>query len=107
MDPIGFAGGDVNLYGYVQNNPVNLIDPLGLTPDCCGEWVGRAFRNFLTSCRCEWFCSGPEIWSSRGKLPLDTTKGVVINANGDVESGDACLCKDPDGVGHVVDLPSH
>ncbi len=29
-DPIGFAGGDVNLFGYVQNNPVNRIDPLGL-----------------------------------------------------------------------------
>lgn len=29
-DPIGFAGGDVNLYGYVQNNPVNAVDPLGL-----------------------------------------------------------------------------
>jgi RHS repeat-associated protein len=29
-DPIGFAGGDVNLYGYVQSNPVNLVDPSGL-----------------------------------------------------------------------------
>ena len=29
-DPIGFAGGDVNFYVYVQNNPVNFIDPLGL-----------------------------------------------------------------------------
>ncbi len=29
-DPIGFAGGDVNLYGYVQNNPVNFKDPSGL-----------------------------------------------------------------------------
>jgi RHS repeat-associated protein len=29
-DPISFAGGDVNLYGYVQNNPVNAVDPLGL-----------------------------------------------------------------------------
>jgi RHS repeat-associated protein len=28
-DPIGFAGGDVNLYGYVQNNPVNWRDPSG------------------------------------------------------------------------------
>jgi uncharacterized protein RhaS with RHS repeats len=29
-DPIGFAGGDTNLYGYVMNDPVNWIDPLGL-----------------------------------------------------------------------------
>jgi len=29
-DPIGFAGGDSNLYGYVLNDPVNLVDPWGL-----------------------------------------------------------------------------
>ena len=29
-DPISFAGGDVNLYGYVQGNPVNWVDPDGL-----------------------------------------------------------------------------
>ena len=29
-DPIGFAGGDVNLNRYVANNPINEIDPLGL-----------------------------------------------------------------------------
>lgn len=29
-DPILFAGGDTNLYGYVLNDPVNGIDPAGL-----------------------------------------------------------------------------
>ena len=30
-DPIGFAGGDINLYGYVRNNPLMYKDPKGLT----------------------------------------------------------------------------
>jgi RHS repeat-associated protein len=29
-DPIFFAGGDTDLYGYVLNDPINLIDPDGL-----------------------------------------------------------------------------
>jgi uncharacterized protein RhaS with RHS repeats len=36
-DPIGFDGGDVNLMAYVQNNPVNLVDPLGTI-----NWIGAA-----------------------------------------------------------------
>jgi RHS repeat-associated protein len=30
-DPIGFAGGDLNLYAFVGNNPIGRVDPLGLT----------------------------------------------------------------------------
>ena len=29
-DPIGFAGGDTDLYGYVLNDPINAVDPDGL-----------------------------------------------------------------------------
>jgi len=29
-DPIRFAGGDTDLYGYCLNDPVNLVDSLGL-----------------------------------------------------------------------------
>jgi RHS repeat-associated protein len=34
-DPIGFAGGDANLYAYVANDPVNNVDPSGLIPNSC------------------------------------------------------------------------
>jgi RHS repeat-associated protein len=29
-DPIGFSGGDTDLWGYCVNDPINFIDPLGL-----------------------------------------------------------------------------
>lgn len=36
-DPIGLQGG-WNRFGYVDNNPLNINDPLGLAPTC--RWVG-------------------------------------------------------------------
>lgn len=38
-DPIGFAGGDINLYNYVGNNGVNFIDPTGESLLQAGAWL--------------------------------------------------------------------
>jgi RHS repeat-associated protein len=35
-DPLGFAGGDVNLYSYVGNAPLHATDPFGLSR--FGDW---------------------------------------------------------------------
>ncbi len=39
-DPIGFYGGDVNVYAYVQNNPLILRDPQGLLTLGQGTIIG-------------------------------------------------------------------
>jgi hypothetical protein len=41
-DPIGFAGGDTNLFAYAGNDPVNSTDPSGLQAVVPGGGVGAA-----------------------------------------------------------------
>lgn len=43
-DPIRFNGGDTNLYGYVLQDPVNLIDPTGyIFANVVGGIVGAGY----------------------------------------------------------------
>jgi len=61
-DPLRFGGGDVNLFAYVNNNPINLTDPSGLLsagipvpPGCAPpldkreKYIGKFIREFLCS----------------------------------------------------------
>lgn len=42
-DPIGFGGGDTNLYGYVLGDPVNLLDPSGTIFDTLLDLASIAY----------------------------------------------------------------
>jgi RHS repeat-associated protein len=44
-DPSGFNGGDVNLYRYVGNDPVNKVDPSGLA----AIWTQQAARQSVSA----------------------------------------------------------
>jgi RHS repeat-associated protein len=65
-DPIGFAGGDVDLYGYVANNPVKFIDPWGL-------WRAPGHRALTT---------GP-MTASNAFTTADIARAVQSNLNVD------------------------
>ncbi|NEV65218.1 RHS repeat domain-containing protein, partial [Thiorhodococcus minor] len=45
-DPIGFGGGQANLYSYILGNPLLTIDPWGLIPNC---WEGLPKSSISTS----------------------------------------------------------
>lgn len=55
-DPIGFDGGDVNLYAYVGNNITNFTDPTGLTKS--DPWYGYNNKDFQ-----RWF---HRCWKEKG-----------------------------------------
>jgi hypothetical protein len=41
-DPIGFSGGNLNLYGYTQNNPLIYTDPSGKECNVVGSTISGA-----------------------------------------------------------------
>jgi RHS repeat-associated protein len=48
-DPIRFAGGDANLYGYIRNEPLNGIDPWGLQGQCPGQSWEQCYTNCINT----------------------------------------------------------
>ena len=58
VDPIGFAAGDRNLYRYVGNTPITVVDPSGLacpggfskrTAKMAADWTNRVVSTYVRS----------------------------------------------------------
>lgn len=67
-DPIGFEGG-MNLYNYVEGNPVIWTDPYGLESQEL-EKYNEAYRNFLRTQKLTW---GPISNMTGGPVCFDYT----------------------------------
>ena len=67
-DPIRFAGGDSNLFGYVSNNPVNFIDPSGLLETACVIAGNKACELAHKRCR-----------AGMGMMSLSTTTAFLCD----------------------------
>jgi len=85
-DPIGFAGGDTDLYGYCLNDPVNFIDPEGLwVAQVAGMGIGasvNAYNNWGA-----WRSgqiSTDQFWGSVG---VGAASGLLSSLGGGILSG--------------------
>ncbi|MDX9972605.1 MAG: PKD domain-containing protein, partial [FCB group bacterium] len=82
-DPIGFAGGHTDLYGYCGNNPVSRTDPTGLLWDLPGPYGssnpenwGHGWNNIM---------DGPQAgtgWGTVQKIAIGTAGGATAIASG-------------------------
>lgn len=87
-DSILFWGGDTNLYGYVMNDPVNLVDPSGKNPFVfvpaivIGGWLG-----------------GYYIWDNyiRPRTPLEDLQNQYNNQIMWKKNGGQCPVSDSPG----------
>ena len=82
-DPIGFDGGDVNLYSYVGQNPVNLTDPSGKKVYFCSKSIHSWVCKDRT---CAGLYPKASDWKTLAKSVVSVVEGEIMSS--DYESAD-------------------
>jgi RHS repeat-associated protein len=92
-DPIGFRGGDVNLYGYVWQNPLSFRDPRGLDGwgNDTADWLDKRISYGRDAWRYD-----PQEWVANGinESVLGPPTGLAHNL--------ADLFRVGSGLGHAI-----
>lgn len=106
-DPIGFNGGDTNLYGYVANDPINGFDPLGLYTEVIGwNGVGSGSSSFghvsviINGTSYSFGPGGLDTRSASDYLALNgfrSGSGIILNLTGAQEAAFASYLKNNSG----------
>ncbi|GAB6192614.1 NHL domain-containing protein [Desulfocastanea catecholica] len=91
-DPILFAGGDSNLFGYVANDPVNWVDPQGLRTLRCARGLGdknkHAVKPSGNPLRHDYLVADGEVFSFQAGGNLLWSDGFIDNDEN--KSNDQC-----------------
>jgi len=88
-DPIGFGGGDINLYGYVWNNPIAFTDPMGF--DGWGNDLADELDENINYAR-DFYQVNPQYWGWNG----------TVDTVADLARGSADMLRVGDGLGHAL-----
>ncbi|MGC4002700.1 MAG: RHS repeat-associated core domain-containing protein [Pirellulales bacterium] len=80
QDPIGFAGGQSNLYVYVGNSPTNYTDPTGLAG--IGDWMPRWTGIGMIYNTGSDVISGRTNWYDYGAIRIPIAEGRIAGTVG-------------------------